>query len=421
MQSSEPRSKNPRGSQPPSASSQGIPRVASVPLGNHAGQALLSSFLRRARQAIGFRVRTLGLGPALRILGLMAWIATDWLLARIRGAFLPLPDREALRDAAQDRAVLRTVALLGQLKGAFVKAGQFAALRHDLISARSASILASLRDRVPALSLQQLEPLILRELGSEKYEQIADIEAIPLGSASIAQAHRARLSDGSEVVIKIQYPWIEEATPRDLSLLRTLARLGAGWLRNRTVSVDIEQLFDEFSEGLMTELDFREEARSAEAIAGNLASVPGVVVPKIYPALSSKRILTMSYQPCVPIHDAQTLKQLGVRPSDLLTRLAHAYAKQVFVDGLFHADPHPGNLFVLDTPDAEENPKVLFVDFGLCRRLSLELKTAMRKGIYAVLQRDPEALILQMKEMEMIADGSEEGVRVAVLLSLIHI
>jgi len=257
--------------------------------------------------------------------------------------------------------------------------------------------------------------MILEELGPANLDQIRHIEPIPLGSASLAQAHRARLRDGSEVVIKVQYPWIEEATPHDLTLLRALARLSASWLRNRAVSVDINQLFDEFSEGLMSELDFREEARSAQAIATNLASVPGVVVPEIYPALSSKRVLTMSYHSCVPIHDAQTLKQLGVSPADLLTKLAHAYAKQVFVDGLFHADPHPGNLFVLNTPDAGENPEVLFVDFGLCRQLSTELKTAMRQGIYAVLQRDPETFILRMKEMGMIAAGSEEGVRQAVL------
>ena len=411
MKSTEPRSKNPRGSQAPSVGSPRIPRTVSVPLGTQYS----SSFLRRAQETIGFRFRTLGIEPALRILGLTIWVAGEGLLARLRGGFKPQSDRKALRDAAQDRAVIRTVALLGHLKGAFVKAGQFAALRHDLISAHTASVLASLRDRVPPLSLQQLEPLILEELGSENRDQITDIEPVPLGSASLAQAHRAWLNDGSEVVIKVQYPWIEDATPRDITLLRTLARLSAGWLRRRPGSVGIEQLFDEFSEGLMSELDFREEARSAQAIATNLASVPGVVVPKIYPALSSKRMLTMSYHPCVPIHDTQTLKQLGVPPADLLTRLAHAYAKQVFVDGLFHADPHPGNLFVLDTPDAGDNPQVLFVDFGLCRQLSPELKAAMRQGIYAVLQRDPDAFILRMNEMGMIAAGSEEGVRRAVV------
>ncbi|MDG2049754.1 MAG: AarF/UbiB family protein [Myxococcota bacterium] len=345
----------------------------------------------------------------------MGRTAGDVLLTRLRGLSKPPAERPALHHEAKIRTLTRAVSLLGRLKGAFVKAGQFAALRHDLIPAQTGAILARLRDRVPALSLRQLEPLILTELGAETFARIADIEANPLGSASLAQAHRARLTDGSEVVIKIQYPWIEKATPRDLALLRLLARSSAILNRKRTASIDAGRLFNEFSEGLMTELDFCEEANAAQAIAANLASVNGVVVPKIYPELSSKRILTMSYHPCIPIHDAQALHQLGVRPSDLLQRLAHAYAKQVFVDGLFHADPHPGNLFVLNTPDAAENPQVLFVDFGLCRRLDPELKRAMRQGIYAVLQREPETFIMRMTEMGMIAPGSEVAVRSAVL------
>ncbi|MCH2186722.1 hypothetical protein MK280_12715, partial [Myxococcota bacterium] len=155
-------------------------------MGTHARKKLSSSSLRRAWQAIGFRFRTLGVEPALRIFGLATWIAGDGLLARLRGGFKPQPAQKALHDAAQERALIRTVALLGHLKGAFVKAGQFAALRHDFISARSASVLASLRDRVPPLSLQQLEPLILEELGSENRDQITEIEPVPLGSASLA-------------------------------------------------------------------------------------------------------------------------------------------------------------------------------------------------------------------------------------------
>ena len=137
-------------------------------------------------------------------------------------------------------------------------------------------------------------------------------------------------------------------------------------------------------------------------------------MPTIHPELSTRRVLTMSFEPCVRVDDRAGLARLGVRAADVLQILAHAYAKQVFLDGLFHADPHPGNLFVLETPDAAKRPRVLFVDFGLCRRLSPELRSAMRQGIYAVLQRDLDAFLARMDDMGMIAPGAEPGVRAAV-------
>jgi ubiquinone biosynthesis protein len=122
----------------------------------------------------------------------------------------------------------------------------------------------------------------------------------------------------------------------------------------------------------------------------------------------------MSYQPCVSVGDSQGLLRLGVDPAEVLEILARAYAKQVFVDGLFHADPHPGNLFVLDEPEAATRPRVLFVDFGLSKRLSPELRHQLRQGIYCLLKRDVDGFIDRMQDMGMIAQGAESDVRDAV-------
>jgi len=178
--------------------------------------------------------------------------------------------------------------------------------------------------------------------------------------------------------------------------------------------LDWSRFFDEFESSLKEEMDFRIEARAAGEIADNLKDDPQVRVPHVVETHSSERVLTVYYHPCVNIVDRPGLARLGVSPRSILEILARAYSKQIFVDGLFHADPHSGNLFVIDEPRAAENPCVLFVDFGLQRRLSKELRTSLRKGIYALLQRDLDEFIQRMDELDMIAEGSQPAVRAAV-------
>ena len=170
----------------------------------------------------------------------------------------------------------------------------------------------------------------------------------------------------------------------------------------------------ELRETLREELDFEREAAVAREIASNLCLEPQIVVPEIVPALTTRRVLTMSFHAAVSVTDRSGLARLGVAPAAVLEILARAYAKQVFVDGLFHADPHPGNLFVLDEPGAALRPRVLFIDFGLSRRLDPGLRRELRQALFALLQRDLEGFVGAMDRMGMIAPGAQGGVRVAV-------
>jgi predicted unusual protein kinase regulating ubiquinone biosynthesis (AarF/ABC1/UbiB family) len=350
--------------------------------------------------------RTLGIEPALR---LAAWAAAT-LAGRARLALLaPFAGRERRRAAWLARSAERLVATLGALKGAFVKAGQFAAHRPDVVPNAVGGALAALRDRVPPLPFAQIRPLVEAELGAPLEQLFAAFEEEPLGAASVAQVHRARLASGAPVAVKVQYPWLEAALPADLALLRWLA--GAAARLRAAAALDAPRLFAEFAAGLREELDFAREAQVAAQIAANLAGDPQVVVPRVIPSHSSRRVLTTSYHAAVPLHDRAGLARLGVAPGALVAVIARAYAKQVFADGLFHADPHPGNLFVLDEPTAAARPRVLFVDFGLSRRLEPELRRELRLGIHALLRRDLEGFVAGMQRTRMIAPGAEPGVR----------
>jgi predicted unusual protein kinase regulating ubiquinone biosynthesis (AarF/ABC1/UbiB family) len=316
-------------------------------------------------------------------------------------------ERRALREARRTRAI---VATLGALKGAFVKAGQFGALRYDAMPKPLREGLATLQDRVPPLAFGDVRAVVEAELGAPLAAHFARFEPEPLGAASIAQAHRAWLRDGSAVVVKVQYPWLAASLAADLAILRA----GLRWASPRRTRGERSRLFEEFAAGLREELDFAREAAVAREIAANLADDDRVVVPGVLDALSTRRVLTMTHHPAVRITDRESLQRLGVDPREVLEILARAYAKQVFVDGLFHADPHPGNLFVVDEPEARARPRVLFVDFGLSKRLAPALRRELRLAIFALLRADLEGFLGGMERLDMIAPGARPRVAGAV-------
>jgi len=359
-----------------------------------------------------------GVLPALRLAGLAVEIGVTLALGSIADRFAPAATRALRREARRTRLAARVAAILGELKGAYVKAGQFAALRYDALPAGARAAFESLQDRVPALPFASVRTVVESELGAPLEERFAAFDPVPLGAASVAQVHRARLPDGREVAVKVQHPWLAASLPADVALLRRLyalwGRIAAARGAANRRGVDRARLFDEFSAGLGEELDFAREASMAGEIAANLAGDTQIVVPEVVASHSTARVLTMRYHPAIPILARERLEALGVRPAAVLEVLARAYAKQVFVDGLFHADPHPGNLFVIDEPGAAARPRVLFVDFGLSKRLSPALRRELRLGIYALLQRDLDGFVAGMSRMEMIAPGAEPGVRAAV-------
>jgi ubiquinone biosynthesis protein len=290
--------------------------------------------------------------------------------------------------------------------------GQFASLRLDVLPPAVREGLATLRERVPPIAFGRVRRALERELGGPLEARFARFDPEPLGTASIGQVHRARLPDGTEVAVKVQFPWLEASLPADLGLLHLALRVASrarGEARRRQ-----ERLFAEFAAGVREELDFEHEARVAAEIAANLADEDRVVVPRVIPSHSTARVLTMEYVPTLPIADRAALVDRGIAPAEVLEILARAYARQVFVDGLFHADPHPGNLFVIDEPDAGRRPRVLFLDFGLSKRLSPALRDEMRKGIYALLQGDLPGFLEGMHRLDMIQSGAEPRVREAV-------
>jgi predicted unusual protein kinase regulating ubiquinone biosynthesis (AarF/ABC1/UbiB family) len=362
------------------------------------------------RAARRHRGRALAFVPLVRLAGCGFAVLGGRLAAAAAAPLYPRAERAQRRAERRRREAERLASTLGDLKGVYAKLGQFAAVRYDALPAEARSAFAALRDAVAPLPFPEIRASVEAELGRSLEEAFAAFEPEPLGAASIAQVHRALLPDGRSVAVKVQYPWLRASLPRDLALVRAL--LGALTLGRPGGRAARRRLFDEFGRGLAEELDFLREARVAGEIAENLADDPAVVVPQVVPSHSTGRVLTMSYHPAVPILDRAGLQRIGAKPAEVLEILARSYARQVFVDGLFHADPHPGNLFVLEQP-GPRGPRVLFVDFGLSRRLAPALRRELRLAIFALLRGDRDGFLAGMTRLGMIAPGAEAGVRVA--------
>jgi predicted unusual protein kinase regulating ubiquinone biosynthesis (AarF/ABC1/UbiB family) len=355
------------------------------------------------------RLRRTGL-PQLCVLAL-ALLGAGGALAAGRAARLVPGERGRRAAARADRRAVRiAVRALGRLKGPFTKLGQFGAVRLDVLPTDVTDELKSLQSRVPPLPFERIRAVVESELGTPLEIAFAAFDRAPLGAASIAQAHGAVLPNGDPVVVKVQYPWLAASLAVDLRIARWLV----GWGSARRASGGADALFREFGEGLREELDFEREARVAAEIAANLSGDASVLVPEVIAAHSTRRVLTMRHHPAVAIDDRAGLARLGVAPRDVLAILARAYCAQVFDDGLFHADPHPGNLFVVDEPGAAERPRLLFVDFGLSRRLDPALRRELRLGIYALLQQNLPAFLDGMERLGAIAPGHRDDVARAV-------
>ena len=260
--------------------------------------------------------------------------------------------------------VLETAASLG---GALIKACQFASSRPDLLPAVYIRTLAPLQDRMPPRSWSEIEKAITRELGQRPTDVFAQIEREPVAAASIAQVHRARLHDGREVAVKVQYPDIENLVATDLAVLEQIVK---------APTIQLQPIVDYLQETLPLELDFRHEAESMTALRTALAHRSDALIPAYIPKLSTERLLVMDYINGIKITDREALEQAGISPHEVARLLNELYAEQMLHLGILHADPHPGNLRV------QPGPRLVLLDHGLTVPLAPSLVEALRSRGY---------------------------------------
>ena len=280
-----------------------------------------------------------------------------WLMFRAR---LPWgkPSDEAW-NRAHGRTGQAIYNLATTLRGGMIKFGQVAGSRADFFPASFIEPLSGLHDQVPGRPLGELREYLEHELGQPLDEAFAQIEEMPIAAASLAQVHKARLLDGTEVVIKIQYPEARKVFPIDLASMRRTCRV-VHWLNKR---IDLLSIADELAEFIEMELDFTREAESTERTRIAFTGDERIRIPHVHKSLSSERILVLDFLPGRRIGDTEALAAMGLSLKDTAQRVADLYCTMIFEHGFFHGDPHPGNMLI------EADGTVGLIDFGLAKEL----------------------------------------------------
>lgn len=328
----------------------------------------------------------------LRVLASYGWVK---LAALVRGAAW----RERALPACHRASARRVKETILEVQGLFIKVGQLISILSNFLPADFRGDLEALQDRIPPRPLADIRARLRAELGGEPEQLFASFEPLPIASASLAQVHAATLADGRRVAVKVQHLDIEETARRDLATIRRILGLVQLLLGIRGLTEVYEQVRDTLAE----ELDFGREADSLEAIAANFEGDPEIGFPAVVRELSTRRVLTAHFVEGVKISDLDGLAALGVERRALAERVLRAYCRMIFRDGLYHADPHPGNILV------RADGGIVFLDFGAVARLSPGMKSGIPQLLEGVLRRNREQILAALQQMGFVERSPESG------------
>jgi ubiquinone biosynthesis protein len=309
---------------------------------------------------------------------------------------------EEMARLGRPQRVRRVLEILGPT---FVKLGQILATRPDLFGPDWIIEFEKLQTQAPPLDFEVLRSQIEQDLGAPLGEVFADVDPVPLAAASVAQVHRATLKDGTKVVLKIQRPGIRPTIESDMRLLAHLAALAERSVP-QLAAYRPQKVVQQFVKSLQAELNFTTEAHNAEHIASNFEGHDDIVVPKIYWEWTKERLNVQEYVEGIPGVDLAAIDAAGMDRKRLAQKGASAVLKMIMMDGVFHADPHPGNFFILP------GERIAFIDFGMVGRVSEVRRRQIMTLLQALLENDAEGLcriLLEWSDREGDDPGELRG------------
>ena len=278
----------------------------------------------------------------------------------------------------------RLRAIIEDLGPTFIKLGQIMSMRSDMLPKEYCDELEKLRTDVPPMAYKEVSEVIEESLGQSVSDLFSKFEKEPLGAASIAQAHKAKLHSGEWVVVKVQRKGIKTTMARDINLLKRAARI-LKLARGTGEVLDFDTILEELWCTTQEELDFLMEATHLENFYANNQDVTYSSCPKVYRQMTTSRVLVMEHITGIPINDKEALLENGYDLMEICRKLSENYAKQVMDDGLFHADPHPGNIIIREG-------EIVWIDLGMMGKLSKRGSKQLLKATESIAKGDTGAL-----------------------------
>ncbi|GAB4499886.1 MAG: AarF/ABC1/UbiB kinase family protein [Anaerolineales bacterium] len=309
------------------------------------------------------------------------------------------------REGRLAQASLRFRKLAIEMGGVLIKVGQFLSTRVDVLPTAFTEPLEGLQDEVPPAKFEQIRPIAEAELGGTLEQVFAWFDARPLAAASIGQAHCAHLRMREHpngdvrlplverivpVVVKVQRPNIEQIVAVDLRALRQVG-VWLQWYAPLRRRVNVSALLDDFAATLHEEMDYLAEGRNAETFAANFAEQPRIRVPKVYWSYTTRRVITLEDVGAIKINDYAAITAAGIERAEVAKLLFDTYLQQIFQHSFFHADPHPGNLFV--SPMADGAWQLTFIDFGMMGKITPRQRAGLREMVIAVSTQDVKRVV----------------------------
>ncbi len=341
-----------------------------------------------------------------------SFVFWEFILPRIglRGLTQRTRSRRYKKVASQFRAMAI------RMGGVMIKVGQFLSARLDVLPVEITEELSGLQDEVPAEDFESIRKLAEAELGAPIEEKFERFESGPLAAASLGQVHHARLrTDAPEaeqfrdVVVKIQRPFIDQLIDVDFSALR---RVGGWLMRYEPIRkhVDVRALIEELEITVHREIEYLSEGKNAETFSANFQEQKHIHVPRVVWSRTTQRVLTLEDVFAIKITNYDEITAAGIDRAEVAEVLSDTYLKQIFEDGFFHADPHPGNLFVTPIPAAdgkEATWQLTFVDFGMVGTIPEELRDGLREVLIGIGTRNPARVVEAYQTIGVILPGAD--------------
>lgn len=287
---------------------------------------------------------------------------------------------------------VRVRMILEELGPTYIKLGQLLSMRHDIIPPAYAGEFVKLQDEVPHFDFEEVETIIKEELGHSIEELFDYFDKRPLACASIGQVHRAKIKNGDSVVVKVQRPGIKQTIESDLDIMYSMARLVEEHIPESRLYRPTE-IVDELSRSILEEIDYTHEGWNTDRFAYNFRDNGQVHIPKVYWSYTSKRVLTLEFIEGIKTSRVDLLEKRGFDKSKIAVVAGEAFTQQVFEDGFFHADLHPGNVLIMG------DGRVAFLDFGMTGHLSSEMREMFLDGLMALVKGDSALLVEISRDM----------------------